>query len=142
MKDLSNERNLVFLAFFVWLQQYLEVDRLFQINNNSYFFCIPNFRPPGTFSNAAAKRIELEQWDWSHFEALFKGFLYLLYFFSFTNAKVDIWQWKFVSLFFSSLLTCLFTYQGHISLSSLPPHLKSNTSSNSPPPFSRIFTML
>ena len=30
MKDLLNERNLVFLAFFVWLQQYIEVDMLFQ----------------------------------------------------------------------------------------------------------------
>ena len=48
---------------------------LFQIYHQFIFFCIPDFRPPGTLSYAAAKRIELEQRDWSHIEALSKSFL-------------------------------------------------------------------
>jgi len=39
------------------------------------------FGPPCTVFYAVAKRIELEQWDWSHFEALSKGFHYLFLFF-------------------------------------------------------------
>ena len=39
-----------------------------------FFFCIPDFRPQGTFFNAAAKRIELEKQDWSHFEALSRAY--------------------------------------------------------------------
>ena len=49
----------------------------------SYFFCNPRFRPPGTLFNTAAKRIELQQRDWSQLKALSKGFHYLVWFFSF-----------------------------------------------------------
>ena len=49
----------------------------------SYFFCNPRFRPPGTLFNTVAKRIELQQRDWSQLKALSKGFHYLVWFFSF-----------------------------------------------------------
>ena len=46
-----------------------------------FFFWQSDFWPPLTVFDAVAKRIELEQWDWSHFEALSKGFNYLFLFF-------------------------------------------------------------
>ena len=55
----------------------------FRFAFRSYFFCNPRFRPPGTLFNTVAKRIELQQRDWSQLKALFKGFHYLMWFFSF-----------------------------------------------------------
>ena len=49
----------------------------------SYFFCNPRFRPPGTLFNTVAKRIELQQRDWSQLKALSKGFHYLVWFLNF-----------------------------------------------------------
>ena len=43
LKDLQNEHNLVFLAFFVWLQQYVEVDMVFQINHQFILFLHSQF---------------------------------------------------------------------------------------------------
>ena len=47
-----------------------------------------DFGPPCTVFYAVAKRIELEQWDWSHFEALSKGFHYLFLFFIYKLFKL------------------------------------------------------
>ena len=55
----------------------------FRFALSSYFLCNPRFRPPGTLFNTVAKRIELQQPDWSHLKALFKGFYYLMCFLSF-----------------------------------------------------------
>ena len=51
----------------------------------NFIFGQSDFWPPCTVFNAVAKRIELEQWDWSYVEALSKGFHYLFYFFIYTN---------------------------------------------------------
>ena len=76
---------------------------------NLHWFCDCHFWPLLIQFNTAPKRIELQKWDWSQIEALYKGFHSITYFFTFDNRKLEKSLLKKTFFFFalSSIHHCV-----------------------------------
>ena len=70
-----------------------------------------SFLTPTQF-NTAPKRIELQKWDWSQIEALYKGFYSITHFLTFDDQKIEkisLKQWSFFcsKLYKAPLVPCI-----------------------------------